>query len=334
LEGLRFFAVPKSKIMHSEFYHKRLWAYMGLAFGFSWAIFGIAFLFFGKDMGQTVMTVVSVLFMFGPLLSTLALERFSDKKFKASSLLIRFKFNQWILLAIVLMPLYALMSFGISLIFPSVSYDPEMTGMMERFAQSFSPEELEEMKQQAEDLPIPLALLMVIQAIIAGPTINAFFAFGEELGWRAFMLRAMGKWKFWPAALFSGAIWGLWHAPLILMGHNYPEHPVMGVGMMILWCMALSPLFVYLTLVSKSSINAAIMHGTLNAAAGLAIVYAYGSDLMIGVTGLGGILVAAFLSILLIPLDRFVWKKNLIHQTIDESLEVEELDRFEDLEIK
>ncbi len=312
--------------MYSTFYHKRLWSYIGLAFGFSWGLFGIFFLIFGKEMNQAAMTVVSVLFMFGPLVASIALERFSKKPFRAASLLIRFRFDRWFLVAWLLMPLYALLSFGLSLAFPSVSYDPEMTGMMERFAQSFSAEELEEIKQQADELPIPLPLLMVIQALIAGPTINAFFAFGEELGWRGFMLRALGKWKFWPAALFNGAVWGLWHSPLILMGHNYPDHPVWGVGMMILWCMSLAPIFVYLSLLSKSSIHASIMHGTLNAGAGLAIVYVYGSDLLIGVTGLAGVLMAGLLCLGIYLLDVILLKKGLTQQSIDTSLDVEELD--------
>lgn len=316
--------------MHSNFYHKRLWAYIGLAFGFSWAIFGLAFLIWGKGMNQIVMTVVSILFMFGPLLATLSLEHFSKKKFSAPTLLIRVPFDKWLIFGILLMPIYALLSFGISLLFPSVQYDPEMTGMIERFADRFTEEQMDKMMQQMDQLPIPLLPLMMIQAMIAGPTINAIFAFGEELGWRAFMLRALGKWKFWPAALFNGAIWGLWHAPLILMGHNYPDHPVWGVGMMILWCMSLAPLFVYLTLISKSSIHAAVMHGTLNACAGLAILYVLGNDLMTGVTGFAGIITAAVLSLGIYVLDRFVLKKNLLLQTIDESLEVEKLDQIED----
>ena len=38
-----------------------------------------------------------------------------------------------------------------------------------------------------------------------------------------------------------GVIWGFWHAPLILNGHNYPQHPVVGVFMMVAFSMRGSP---------------------------------------------------------------------------------------------
>jgi hypothetical protein len=40
----------------------------------------------------------------------------------------------------------------------------------------------------------------------------------------------LGKWK---AYLIVGVIWGLWHAPLIAIGFNYPGMPVLGILMMI-----------------------------------------------------------------------------------------------------
>ncbi len=57
---------------------------------------------------------------------------------------------------------------------------------------------------------------------------SLFFALGEELGWRGYLQ------KEWVASnpLFSflliGVIWGWWHLPGILLGHNYPEYPLMG----------------------------------------------------------------------------------------------------------
>ena len=32
--------------------------------------------------------------------------------------------------------------------------------------------------------------------------------------------------------LIFGLIWGIWHAPFIFQGHNYPQYPVAGVFMM------------------------------------------------------------------------------------------------------
>lgn len=95
--------------------------------------------------------------------------------------------------------------------------------------------------------------------------------------------------RFLPASLFVGFVWGLWHAPIIALGHNYPQHPIAGIGMMILWCMLLSPPITYITLKARSVIAAAVFHGTLNAIAGISYLYLIGgNDLTNGVTGVSG----------------------------------------------
>ena len=128
--------------------------------------------------------------------------------------------------------------------------------------------------------------------MVAGLTINAVFAFCEEVAWRGYLLDALKDMGFWKKALLIGFIWGLWHAPVILMGHNYPEHPVGGVFMMILFCMALAPVFQYFAEKGKSVVPVAIAHGTMNATAGLATVYlTANNDLLCGSCGLIGIIV-------------------------------------------
>jgi len=80
-------------------------------------------------------------------------------------------------------------------------------------------------------MPAPEILLSVIflVSLLVGPTINGIFGFGEEFGWRGYLLpklMPLGKLK---AYFLIGVIWGLWHAPLVLIGFNYPGYPVLGV---------------------------------------------------------------------------------------------------------
>lgn len=56
------------------------------------------------------------------------------------------RINKWFFVGWLAMPLLAFLTLGISLLFPEVSYSPEMTGMYERFSGMLSPEEMEEMK--------------------------------------------------------------------------------------------------------------------------------------------------------------------------------------------
>jgi hypothetical protein len=121
----------------------------------------------------------------------------------------------------------------------------------------------------------------LFQGLFAGITINALFAFGEELGWRGFLLRQFRQMSFIKASLTIGFIWGIWHAPMILMGHNYPQHPEIGVLMMIVFCILITPFHLYITIKAKSVIAAAILHGTLNATAAISIIGISGNKRLI-----------------------------------------------------
>lgn len=107
--------------------------------------------------------------------------------------------------------------------------------------------------------------VMLPLSIVLGPLINFAFGMGEELGWRGFLLpRLMPLGK--PAAhLILGLLWGLWHAPLILAGLNYPGQPVPGVLMMCLICLAFGAFLNEMTLHYRSSILAGFLHGAANA---------------------------------------------------------------------
>jgi membrane protease YdiL (CAAX protease family) len=113
-------------------------------------------------------------------------------------------------------------------------------------------------------------------------TIIVFFpAFGEEWGWRGYMmpklLKLMPKWA---AVLLGGVIWGLWHAPIIAMGHNYgmdyAGFPIAGILVMMLTCTAFGSWLAVLRLRTGSVWPCALAHGAFNAVAGLGSVFCIG----------------------------------------------------------
>jgi membrane protease YdiL (CAAX protease family) len=121
----------------------------------------------------------------------------------------------------------------------------------------------------------PLGVLILTQLAampFAAITINALAAFGEELGWRGFLVPALRRYGTWTALLVSGAIWGLWHAPVILLGYDFGRTDMTGVLLMTGGCIAWGVLFGYLRLRSGSMWPAVFAHGALNASAGLPLV--------------------------------------------------------------
>jgi membrane protease YdiL (CAAX protease family) len=124
----------------------------------------------------------------------------------------------------------------------------------------------------------PIGLLVALQlvSIPIGAVVNTVPALGEELGWRGFLLPRLLPLGTAPAVLISGAVWGLWHAPLILLGYNYGvETPGwLGVLMMTGTCVVIGAVFAWLRLRSASVWPAALAHGAFNAAAGSYLLFA------------------------------------------------------------
>lgn len=127
-----------------------------------------------------------------------------------------------------------------------------------------------------KELPMPIEALVAVQFlnVLIGALINLVPALGEELGWRGWLLPKLMRYGSVPAILASGVLWGLWHAPLILLGYNYPLAPGwLGILMMTCMCIVVGAVFGWLRLRSNSVWPAALAHGTFNAAAGFYIIF-------------------------------------------------------------
>ena len=279
--------------------------FVGIAFMLSWLI-AILFLALGGGWWTPTGLMVGTAFMFMPMVSALIVQKIIYREPLRRPLGISFRLNRWWLVAWLLPPLIALATMGVSLLIPGVSYSPEMTGFFEKLKGRIQAEQLELMKAQAASYPIHIFWIALIQGLLAGITVNAVAGFGEELGWRGLLLRELGRMGFWRASALIGLIWGIWHAPLILQGHNYPQHPVEGVFMMIIFCLLLSPIFSYIRIKSGSVIAAAILYGTLNATGGLSIMIVNGNDLVTGVTGASGFIILSILNLLIFVFDHSV----------------------------
>jgi membrane protease YdiL (CAAX protease family) len=270
---------------------KKAVLYIALTFFFSWLLAAV-FYALGGRLNTGAAFVVLIVYMFIPMTMAIVVQKVIYKEPLRGPLGISFRPNRWFLVAWLLPPIIAFGAIGVSLLLPGVEYSPEMAGMFERFGSMLTPEQMGLMKSQMAALPIHPIWLGLVQGLIAGITINAVAAFGEELGWRGLLQREFGFLGFWKSSALIGLIWGVWHAPIIIQGYNYPQHPQAGVLMMTVWTLLLSPIFGYVTLRAKSVIAAAIIHGSLNGTAGLAIlVIRGGNDLTIGVTGLAGFVV-------------------------------------------
>lgn len=126
--------------------------------------------------------------------------------------------------------------------------------------------------------------IQIAASLTFAPLINMLFALGEELGWRAYLLPKLLPLGQGRAILFSGIIWGIWHAPAILQGHNYPSQPVLGVVFMIIFCVLFGAIMSWLYLRTNSPWAPALGHGAVNAVAGAPLLFITGVDISFGGT--------------------------------------------------
>jgi uncharacterized protein len=117
-------------------------------------------------------------------------------------------------------------------------------------------------------------VLVQLGWLLIAPGINAIFAFGEEWGWRGFLLPKLLPLGQWPALVLTGTLWGIWYSPVVLLGYNFPLHPKFGVLLMTIFCVIFGVLLGWLRLATGSVWPAAIGHGALNAVGGFSYVVA------------------------------------------------------------
>ncbi|MFC1738156.1 lysostaphin resistance A-like protein [Planctomycetota bacterium] len=291
---------------------KKAMLFIGLTFLVNWLL---ATLFFasGGRWGTPASMAMAASYMFVPMIMAIIVQKVIYKEPIKGPLGISFKLNRWFLVAWLLPLVIAFASLGVSLLFPGIEYSPGMEGVLERFESVLTAEQLQQMENQAAISPVHPIWIGLLLGLIAGVTINAVAGFGEELGWRGLLQKEFGHMGFWKSSILIGVIWGIWHAPIILQGHNYPQHPVIGVFMMTVLCILLAPIFSYVRLKANSVIAAAIIHGSLNATAGLSLIAVKGgNDLTVGVTGLAGLIVLAFMNVGLLLYDSVIAKKPLM----------------------
>lgn len=280
-----------------------LWAFLPMV------IVGVVMHSSGASAAGPAGAVSGVLFSLGAMLIPLLAVVFTQLIFREpvlKGLGISFKVNRWWWIGWLLMPVIAFAVVGVTLLMPGAEWTPGG----------------EIMQQALASLPEGfgtwgIIAITVISGLFSGITINAVFAFGEEIAWRGFLVKEFKGKKFLTASLWIGIIWGFWHAPLILNGHNYPQHPEAGVFMMVAFCLLLTPMLMYFRQKGGSVIVPAIMHGTFNGVVGLsAIVISPANDLLYGGAGLAGFIVLLITDVCLYLYDRYISRENVFTTVI------------------
>lgn len=271
---------------------KKIAVFLALAYAIAWTL-GFGFFALGGRVHSGAFMAIAVLYMFAPATAALITQKLIWKE-PLRDLGLRMPRMPWMVVAWLLPVMLVVVALAFSLFVPGVSLSTGLDGLLEKLAGMLPPGEVaraqRELGQTILAKPGVLLFLSIGQVLVAGPTINAIAALGEELGWRGLFMHELKSLGFWRSSFAIGFFWGLWHLPIIINGYNYPGYPILGPVMMTLLTILLSPLIGYVTWRADSVYAAAVFHGTFNAAASLAIFLSGGSVLVVGMTGLAGML--------------------------------------------
>lgn len=172
----------------------------------------------------------------------------------------------------------------ICLIIGGVGYQPVSIGYSAAIEAATGEDVSDIIAGPSWDVKIILATLF-INGILISPLMLS-----EELGWRGWLWHELQGRGFWTVSLIIGLMWGIWHAPIIVMGYNYPNFPILGVPLFTLICVLFSPIFSYVRETGGSVWSACVLHGIFNASAGVAMMMQVNTDWpwngMLGITGI------------------------------------------------
>jgi len=290
---------------------KKVGLFLLIAFAISWSVVAALYFLGVEYMSPWFWGAIAVLYMPAPAYATLFVASVFKQKYAAYGLEIQYLSLPWYLWSVIGVIGFisgTLLLVGVLGNIVGIEVFGKLHWTQDALINRIV--ELTQGEVQAWDITLPMGtgwLLVVglIGGVVAGTTVNLPFALGEELGWRGLMVHETRKMGFFRANLLIGVIWGIWHFPLIFLGHNYPGYPYWGMAMMVACTVPLSYVLTYLRFKIRSVLGPAACHGMINANAGLTTLYITGANPLFGsVAGLAGVAILTLITILIFAGDK------------------------------
>ncbi len=161
---------------------------------------------------------------------------------------------------------YQLASYLIPFGYAFVAYLPVWLSGLGGF---YNPEFIESAARDFHWEGLPAGLVLFLTVFLTG-TLGIIrstgSALGEEIGWRGFLVPELAKvTSFTNTALISGAVWAMWHYPVLLFADYNAGTPVWyGLGCFTVMIFGISFVFAWMRLASGSLWTAAFLHASHN----------------------------------------------------------------------
>jgi membrane protease YdiL (CAAX protease family) len=281
--------------------------YLALAFGMSWAIW------MGLRLVGVPFLIRALLGLYGPALAAAVVRWWTHEGFADAGLRLAAPGRPGVwrlyLTAYLLVPLLLVAGLGLALLLGIQQWVlardvhalvDSVTGHRVQPPMGISPSGLVRLGLIAGTLGLFTVAIPIVMLA----------TFGEEFGWRGYLLPRLVPLGEVRAALLTGLIWGLWHAPVVALdgfdyGFAYPGYPLAGIGLLVVFTSAYGVIFAWLRFRSGSVWPSTLAHAALNSQATvIAFLLAGGSALLAAPVGLLGILPPAAVALWLVASER------------------------------
>jgi membrane protease YdiL (CAAX protease family) len=289
--------------MNMKIDRKRIFVFVAIAYGISIALAVVVYLNGGLGLSGDNPFVVAPqavvllqVLMFAPLVANIATRLITREGWSNTLLRPNLRWGWRFYLAAWFLPVLATIVGGAIyyLLFPS-RFDLSMTWAREMGLIAIG-----------KDLdPGTFFIVQVAIALALAATIGLLLSFGEEFGWRAYLLPKLMPLGGRKAVLLVGVIHGVWHWPFIFMGYEYGfgywGAPVVGPLLFVVFVVYLSAFLAWVTLHTSSVWPAALGHAAINASVILMVYFVRGDldrligPLPVGIVGWLGYAVLALL---------------------------------------
>lgn len=272
---------------------KRILIFLVFAFGIAWATGLVIYLTGGLTNSPQLLPGISLalvlmatVYMWAPALANIFTRLITREGWKNTMLRPNLR-RGWKFWLIAWFTPAILTVFGAAvyfLLFPQ-HFDASLTSLKAQ---------LEQVGQGSMN-PWTVVIMQTVLGVLISPIVNSIATFGEEFGWRAYLLPKLMPLGGKKAMLISGIIWGVWHWPVIFMGYeygfDYPGSPWVGPLLFLLFTIAGGTFLSWVTLRGGSVWPAVIGHSGMNGIAALPSLFIRGTPnpllgpLVVGVIG-------------------------------------------------
>jgi membrane protease YdiL (CAAX protease family) len=313
--ALQLFLFRGSRIYHLE-ERPRWFFYFYMVYAAVYAGLAISVLLVSDKTYQTVASVIVQGLSVGGLVFLVILRLLSGKQAFSQVGLSGGKVKYWVIFGATLVFIYLAMA-GLNVMF-GLGQTVDARIVMHELAGGQA--------TGLEELPDAAFLLVTgLQSVLLAPFLALLIAFGEEYGWRGYLQSELIKLGKVRGILLVGVIWGLWHAPVIAMGYNYPDQPILGIPLMTLYTIALAFFFGFAVLVSGSIWLAAWLHALNNQVISfLNLMVVRVDDPVLGFgIGVYGLMVWALIVGAILLIGRKIWSAPVGPELVESSSEPE-----------